>query len=326
MRRFAASASAFVRRLRLSASSLGAGGMLALAAVAGPARADPPLWTVPPQGGPGLGAPGLGARGQGAPGQGAEIDLFGSIHLLSDTTHWRSPAFDAELAKADAVWFEIPIGGDDQAQATQLLLSRGTLPQGQTLSTVLPPPLWARVSALAAREGLAPAVLQRMRPWLAELELTILFYQRQGYREDLGVEHQVDLAAPKTARREAFETLAEQVDLFADDPLPEQIASLKETLDEIDTDPNSFNRAADAWRRGDVKALQHEVVDQVRKEDEGLYRRLLVDRNRRFATRIEQMARSGQGHIFVVVGAGHLVGPDGVPAMLRRDGFKVEGP
>ena len=67
------------------------------------------------------------------------------------------------------------------------------------------------------------------------------------------------------------------------------------------------------------------MIAPMRKEDEALYRRVLVERNRRFADRIEQMAK-GDRRIFVVVGVGHLVGPDGVPALLRRDGFKVEGP
>ena len=207
-----------------------------------------------------------------------------------------------------------------------MMQAKGLLPPGQTLSALLPPELEARVQAQARREGLDPAGLERLRPWLAELELTIIFYQRQGYSEALGVESQINAAAPPAARREAFETLAEQVDLFADEPLSEQVASLKETLDEIDTDPGIFSRAADAWRRGDVKALAAEVVEPMRKEDEGLYRRVLVDRNRRFAARIEEMLRSGSGRVFVVVGAGHLIGPDGVPALLRHDGLRVEGP
>ena len=269
------------------------------------AHADPPLWRV------------VGPH--------AEIDLFGSIHLLSDATHWRTPALEAELAKADALWFEIPLGGAAQADAVAMMQAKGLLPAGQTLSSLLPAELETRVVALAARDGLPAATLEHMKPWLVELELTLAFYQRQGYREDLGVESQINASAPPSAPRGAFETLAEQVDLFADDPVPEQIASLKETLDEIDADPGIFNRAADAWRRGDVKGVEREVIAPMRKEDEALYRRVLVERNRRFAARIEQMAQ-GRQRIFVVVGVGHLVGPDGVPNLLRRDGLKVEGP
>ena len=289
--------------LRLLMGALGLSLALAMGATA---RADPPLWRV------------TGAH--------VQVELFGSIHLLSAATAWRTPALDAEIARADEVWFEIPLGADAKTDAVQMMRAKGLLAPGESLAALLPPALDARVEALARSDGLDPAVVERMRPWLAELELTVAFYQRQGYREDLGVESQIDAAAPPGARREAFETLADQVDLFADAPLSEQVASLKETLDEIDTDPALFARAAAAWRRGDVKALSAEVVDPMRKEDAGLYRRVLVDRNRRFAARIEQMLRSGQGRVLVVVGAGHLVGPDGVPEMLRRDGVRVEGP
>lgn len=290
-----------LRSRRLVALVAGA----ALASAAGSASADPPLWRV------------IGPHG--------EVDLFGSIHLLSDATQWKNPALTAVLAKADALWFEIPLGGASQAQAIELMQAKGLLPTGQSLSSLLPAPLMARVTAQAKREGLDLASLERMKPWLAELELTLKFYTDQGYSEKLGVESQINAAVPASVPREAFETLDKQVDLFADDPMPEQVASLKQTLDELDTDPGLFARAASAWRRGDVKAIATEIVAPMRKEDEALYRRVLVDRNHRFARRIEALAKQ-PGRVFVVVGVGHLVGPDGVPALLRKDGLDVEGP
>ena len=62
-----------------------------------------------------------------------------------------------------------------------------------------------------------------------------------------------------------------------------------------------------------------------KRDTPGVYQRLLVARNRRFAARIEAMLQ-GSGRAFVVVGVGHLVGPDSVPALLRRDGVAVDGP
>jgi hypothetical protein len=32
------------------------------------------------------------------------------------------------------------------------------------------------------------------------------------------------------------------------------------------------------------------------------------------------------GQVVVVVGVGHLLGPDGVPAQLRAKGYQVDGP
>ena len=285
------------------ASLLVAAATLALAA---PALADPPVWHVDEPGG-------------------ARITLFGSVHLLSETTRWRTPALDADLAKAASIWFEVPIDGAAQSDAGRLALQKGLLPSPQTLQSVLPPELYARAVALAAREGLAEPALQRLQPWLAELTLSLLYFQKQGARADLGVEQQVAAIVPPTAERDAFETVAEQIDLFANDPLPEQVASLKETLDEIDSDPGIFERLARAWAAGDVRAIEREAIEPMQREDPRLYDRLIVARNRRFAARIAALAHEGR-NVVVVVGVGHLVGGQGVPDLLRRQGLTVEGP
>jgi uncharacterized protein YbaP (TraB family) len=66
-------------------------------------------------------------------------------------------------------------------------------------------------------------------------------------------------------------------------------------------------------------------VEKLRREAPGAYRTLVVERNRRWADRIAQLLRDDK-RIFIVVGVGHLVGPDSVPALLRARGIRVEGP
>ena len=56
------------------------------------------------------------------------------------------------------------------------------------------------------------------------------------------------------------------------------------------------------------------------------YRRLIIDRNARWARVLAHIARESTGVTVVVVGAGHLVGPAGVPSLLRARGLRVEGP
>jgi hypothetical protein len=54
-----------------------------------------------------------------------------------------------------------------------------------------------------------------------------------------------------------------------------------------------------------------------------LGRRLIDVRNRNWLPKIEDCVRSGQTY-FVVVGAGHIGGADGVLALLRARGYKIE--
>jgi uncharacterized protein YbaP (TraB family) len=274
-----------------------------------PVRADPPIWHV------------HSAR--------ADIALFGSVHLLSADTAWFTPALAQDLAHADAIWFEIPIDAGGQAEAARLALKYGRLPSGQTLSQTVGPAVWAKLDAEAAALHVSPVMFQAMKPWLAELTLSVLDFEVQGARTDLGVEQQLAKTAPPTIRREAFETIAEQIGFFADAPMADQVAALNETLDEIHDDPDESKRLAADWARGDVHAIEVEALAPMQREAPAVYKRLLVDRNKRFARRIEALLK-GDGdparHILIVVGVGHLVGPDSVPALLREDGLKVEGP
>ncbi len=279
-------------------------------ALASPALAAPPIWHV--------------VSGK------TDLTLFGSVHLLSADTTWLTPALAHDLAEADAIWFEIPIDAAGQAEAGQLALQRGLLPADQTLSATVGPAVWAKIERTAQAVNLPPQNLQRLKPWLAELTLSVLDFQGQGARADLGVEQQLAKAAPPATRREAFETVAEQIGFFADAPVADQIESLNETLDEIQDDPDEFKRLAADWARGDVHAIEVEALGPMQREAPDVYKRLLVDRNKRFAQRIETLLKGdvGQGehHILIVVGVGHLVGPDSVPALLRKDGYRVQGP
>jgi len=280
-------------------------------AAASPALAAPPIWHV--------------VRDK------TDITLFGSVHLLSADTTWLTPELAHDVANADAIWFEIPIDTAGQAEVGQLAVQRGLLPADQTLSATVGPAVWGKVERTAKAVNLPPQNLQRLKPWLAELTLSVLDFQGQGARADLGVEQQLAKDAPLTTRREAFETVAEQIGFFADAPLADQIESLNETLDEIQDDPDEFKRLAADWARGDVHAIEAEALGPLQREAPDVYKRLLVDRNKRFAQRIEALLKGGDSrqpanHILIVVGVGHLVGPDSVPALLRKDGYRVDGP
>ncbi len=76
---------------------------------------------------------------------------------------------------------------------------------------------------------------------------------------------------------------------------------------------------------GDVARIQTEAVDPLKIQAPGVYKALVVDRNRRWIKLILARLRE-PGESVMVVGVGHLVGPDSVPALLRARGVSVEGP
>ena len=78
-----------------------------------------------------------------------------------------------------------------------------------------------------------------------------------------------------------------------------------------------------AWRGGDEAKLDSLTNQDMRAHDEALWTELILRRNQHFAQRIGDRLQ-GTGTAFVAVGAAHLCGSTGVPALLERAGYAVK--
>jgi uncharacterized protein YbaP (TraB family) len=255
----------------------------------------------------------------------ATLVLFGSIHLLPPGLDWRPPALDAALSKADELWFEVPITALSEGEANSAAESRGALPQGRHLFSLVTPDQAERLRRVAIALHCDPGAIDQMQPWMAEFTLSVAEDASGGADAYNGVEEQVQATAPLTAKRMAFETAKQQIGFLAGAPRRDQIASLDWTLSQIDTDPDSYRRVVDEWLAGDTTALQRDALQPLKAISPKLYERLIVTRNRAWAKVLSARLQRG-GALVAVVGVGHMVGPDSLPALLRARGFSVEGP
>ncbi|MFZ5728507.1 MAG: TraB/GumN family protein [Pseudomonadota bacterium] len=276
-----------------------------LTAACEPARAEPPVWTVRDAD--------------------SEMILFGSVHLLPPGLDWRPDALEAGLAQADDLWFELPVDAASDAQGAAAALRLGRLPAGESLPDLLSVEGRERLARVGALYGAPPQLLAGVKPWLAEVMLATLAFGRAGATTDQGVERQISLTAPPDVARRAFETAEEQIAMFAAAPLEEQVASLEESLEQLETDPEQFDRLVAAWMAGDVATLEDEALDPLREAAPGIYQRMVVARNMAWMEPLTARL-DGRGTTVVVVGVGHLIGPDGLPERLRALGYAVEGP
>jgi uncharacterized protein YbaP (TraB family) len=278
---------------------------LAGALAAGAVHAQPPVWVVRDAD--------------------SELVLFGSIHVLPPNLDWTPPALTRDLAKADDLWFELPIDPAAQSEVAALAVQRGLAPAGQPLSGLLSADGKARLARVCAKYGLSPAALEGFQPWYAEVAIAWVMFRQAGAEADEGVEKQVAARAPASAGRRAFETPAQQIALFADTPLPEQVASLEQSLEEIEETPDQMNQLVADWMAGDIEALDRDALDPLREASPAIFKRLITERNARWVQALDARLK-GAGRTVVVVGMGHMIGPDGLPARLRALGYSVEGP
>ena len=291
-------------RLRVFAA-LGLACAVALGQTGG-ALAKPPVWIV---------------RSHGA-----RLVLFGSIHLLPAGLDWRSAALDDALASADALWTELPLTVDADNEGDRAATRRGRLPPGESLLTMLGPDQAQKLRRIATRLHLSIDALDQMQPWMAEVTISVADDAADGASAFNGVEDQIQAIVPLTARRGSFETADEQIDFLAGAPLNDQVASLGWAMHEVEDDPATYRRAVDEWMGADLAGLERDALDPLRRISPVLYRRLIADRNHRWARSMRRLfGRPGETTV-VVVGVGHLIGPDGLPTLLRAEGLKVDGP
>lgn len=251
------------------------------------------------------------------------VYLVGSVHLLSKDYYPLSPALDKAFKETDLLVEELHLGQMAQVESQMTILMRGMLPSGQTLDKVVTPATFALVSERVKSLGLPIEPLSRFKPWALALTLLGLEWQAAGFDADLGLDkHFYDQAVAAGKEVQGLETIEFQISRFDEMSMEEQDRMLASTLRELETEKAAVTTLANAWKAGDAPTVEKIVLQELRQEPR-MYQRLLVDRNKDWMPKIEALF-SRKGRAFVVVGAAHLVGPDGLLAQLKAKGYAIE--
>lgn len=253
----------------------------------------------------------------------SQVLMVGAVHALPPSVRWRSPWLEEALARADLVVFEVLPSNDVLAagQTWGEAGAAGRLPAGRTLEDEVGPALWARVAAVAPDAGLGAAELMHVRPWLASAMLDGGWARRAGYRADLGLDAWVRDRIPPGTEVIALDTVGYEALAGLSASAQRQMLERSVAAIEGRADPAALDRA---WAAGDTAVLAAETA-RMRAEAPDLYEELVSARSRRWAPTVAGLAER-RGVSVVVVGAGHMVGPDGLPALLEARGLEVEGP
>ena len=249
--------------------------------------------------------------------------LLGSVHVLRAGDYPLPAAMEQAFKDADLLVEEVDLAHFDAESAALEMLQDGSYPQGQSLRTALPAPAYQKVVAGARKLGLDMAQLDPLRPWFASINIEETQLLKSGFDPAAGVDQH--FAAEARAQHKpliGLEEPAYQIGLLAKLPDAVQQEMLLQSLSEAASFDGELESLMSAWRRGDDAALE-----DILKQDFGsypeVYEPVVAARNRAWAPKLEAMLRDDR-HCFVVVGALHLVGPDGLLARFKKDGFKVE--
>ena len=254
--------------------------------------------------------------------KGATAYLLGSLHVLTADAYPLPAAIDEAFAESTTLVEEVDLDEMNDPMQMMAALSKAMLTGGQTLDQLIAAETFAEVKKRAEAYGMPMAALQRMKPWLVAVTLMAPTLQKAGFKSELGVDrHFFDRAKANGMKRQALETLAYQLDRF--DQLSPKLQEdlLESTIEELDTQVSSVQEMAQAWSFGNVAAMEKFTLEALLESPE-LYQRLLVERNNNWIPHVEGCLKDNAG-CFIVVGAAHLVGPDGLPTLLQKKGYKI---
>jgi uncharacterized protein YbaP (TraB family) len=243
---------------------------------------------------------------------GAEGWLFGTVHALPEGATWTTPLLDVELAKADLLLVEIAQLGDTTgaSEAFQGLAHSEGLPP---LLARVDPARRGEVSTLLAAAGRDEDEFADVETWAAAIMLSGA--ERVG-DPALGVDRALLRRGP---RAEGLEDHRSQLAIFDELPQTEQVDLLVAVSREAAA--HEGERALEDWLRGDVSALERRAFAGMMGDAE-LREALMDGRNRAWMDRIT--AAMTAGHCpFVAVGAAHMLGDGGLPALLAAGGYTV---
>ncbi len=250
--------------------------------------------------------------------------LFGTVHVRRPGADWGGPNAHAALAASEEVWTELEMSTEADAQSASEAMRFGMAPPERPLSSRLTAEQNAKLGEALRALGASPDMAERWQPWFAGLMISIMPIMRGGYDPAAGVDRQIDAAADASGKRMRwFETSAQQLEFFSGLSEDVQIEMLMESVDGAGESARELADLERAWERGDLRRLERVVIDETREEHPELYDMLFVRRNSAW-TDVLMRELDGAGVDFVAVGAGHLLGRDGLVEMLRARGVRVE--
>ena len=258
-------------------------------------------------------------------GPSATVYLAGSVHLLRETDHPLPPVYDMAYADSQRVVFEVDLAAARSPEGQQSSMTLGMLPAGEGLGDWLSPETEKSLQSYIEKRGLSNGPLQRLRPGMLAMTITSMEAMRMGALPRFGVESIFDEKARADSKPvTGLETLEFQLNLFNGMTREEQDRLLRVTLEEVEDTPKVLGAMIAAWRAGDGAKLHEELNRHFEPGDEPLMKRLLSDRNASWIPTIEAAIRTKAGeNTLFIVGAGHLVGPESVIAMLAAKGYEA---
>jgi len=258
-----------------------------------------------------------------ATGPHCSLYLLGSIHFLKAENYPMDAPIEQAFTNSQIVVFETDLGVMEQpATILDKVMAKTMLPAGESLKDQLSPQTYLLLSNYVTTAGLPLEMFAQFKPGMAAMTIEATELQKLGFEPEQGLDlHYYRLAVQQGKTMVPLESLDFQLDLITGFSKEEGELMLKTTLNEVETTRKMIGNLIAAWKTGDSPGTE-KALNSTKQDAPAIYKRLLTDRNERWTPKLLELL-AGDKNVMVIVGAGHLVGKDGVVQLLKKKGVKV---
>ncbi len=255
-------------------------------------------------------------------GNGNTIYIGGSIHLLREQDYPLPKAFDDAYENAEILVFETDINEANNPAAVQKIMNAMMYQDDRTLKSELNEDVYHKLDSVCKIYGINLSQLDKVTPVLVSQLLSMQVLAKMGVTSN-GVDmHFNNKAIEDKKQILQLESIDDQLSFLKSMGDGKENELILYTIEDLEKNTELFKQMLESWRRGEEDLIM-ELNDELKLEYPDVYKSILSGRNENWIPILESFFETPETE-FVIFGAAHLYGPDGVLELLKDKGYKVQ--
>ena len=252
------------------------------------------------------------------------VYVLGSIHYLKKEMYPLDEKIEKAFEQSEILVVEADVA-NIKKEDIQKLMGNAFYTENDTLQKNVSAETYGLVKKKLEELGASLEVANKYKPWFLALNLVSLEALKLGFDPNYGIDRYFLEKAAERKKILELESLEYQFKLFSALSKKDQESFLSYILKDIKVLEKELDKLVEAWTAGDEKGIEL-IMTKSTKQDKRLipiYEKLVLERNKKMVSKIEEYLKEKET-FFVIVGAGHLVGNQGIIELLKRKGFSLE--
>ena len=248
--------------------------------------------------------------------------IAGTIHALSKSDYALPKEYEEAYLNSELIVFEADTNKLSQKSFSYLINTKTRYKKNDSLDNYLDNDTKEKLKKYLSAKDIIYKNIKNLKPGILSIYLTSLELKKLKLTA-LGVDAYYSLKAKEDNKKIKYlESIYKQLDFLSSMSKGYENEFVNYTLKDLENIKKQFFLMKKAWRVGDMVELKRISLDPWVKDFPLLYENLLIKRNKAWMKKILKMSKTKEIE-FILFGALHLVGEEGILNKLKNKGFTL---